>query len=229
LRRVSTGLKKLDELLGGGFPGETVILVSGSAGTGKTLLGLNFVAEGARKGENSCYLSLNENKAELLRACEGIAALEDAKKYMGKTLDMKTMTMGEGIDIYYFTEMFSSYPKIDRLVIDNVNKLLLFAESKKEYRIQLSRLIRYLKEKVNCSLLVCETEYDNRDKVIDTGVGESFECDGVVHLSFLEFEEKPMRTLEVYKMRYTEIEPKIPHEFIINSKKGLKLADSHFV
>lgn len=204
----------------GGFPSKTVILVSGGPGTGKTLFGLNFVVKGVSKGERCCYLTVCENEEELLRACEEIDALKNVKKYVNKNLIFKSMTFGKRIDLDYFTKIFASYPKVDRLVIDNVNKLLTFAENGREYRIKLSELVRYLKERVNCTILMCETEKDE----IDTGNGEAFECDGVVHLSFLEFEEKPLRTLEVHKLRYTSFEPKIPREFVID-KGGLKLSE----
>jgi len=222
--KVLTGLPKLDSLLEGGFPSKTVILVSGGPGTGKTLFGLNFVVKGASEGEKCCYLSVCENEEELLRACEGIDALKDVKKYIEKNLIFKSLTFGEKIDLDYFTKMFASYPKVDKLVIDNINKLLTFAENGREYRMRLSELVGYLKEKVNCTLLMCETKKDE----IDTGNGEAFECDGIVHLSFLEFEEKPMRTLEVHKLRYTSFDPKIPHEFVIN-RKCLKLSGTKII
>jgi circadian clock protein KaiC len=221
--KVSTGLPRLDKLLEGGFPSKTVILVSGGPGTGKTLFGLNFVVNGASKGERCCYLSVCENEEELLRACEEIDALKDVKKYIDKNLIFKSITFGENVDLDYFTKIFASYPKVDRLVIDNINKLLIFAESGREYRKKLSELVRYLKDRVNCTLLMCETKKDEID--MD---GEAFECDGVVHLSFLEFEEKPLRTLEVHKLRYTSFEPKIPHELVID-KKGLRLSSTKVI
>ena len=122
-----------------------------------------------------------------------------------------------------FIDIIASYPKIDRLVIDNVNKLLIFAESERVYRLHLSELVKHLKP-MGCTLLLCETRGEN----IDTGNGESFECDGVLHLSFIELEEKPMRTLTVHKMRYANFDPKIPHEFVIN-EKDLKLTETKVI
>jgi len=213
--RVGTGISGLDRVLGGGFPSETIILVSGGAGTGKTLFGLNFIISGALKGEKCCYVSLGENKDELLRACDGIKTLKDVRGYIDKNLAIEHVIMGDNIDLDYFTNIFASYPGVDRLVIDNVNRLLIYAENKRDYRMRLSELIRYLKERVNCTLLLCETN----GKEIDTGNGEAFECDGVVNLSFLEFEEKPRRTLEIHKLRYSSFEPKIPHEFVIDGNR----------
>jgi len=224
MNKVTTGLSKLDKLLDGGFPSKTVILVSGEAGTGKTLFGLNFVINGAYNGEKCCYVSLCESEEELLRACKDIDGLKNMEKYIDKNLIFKNLSLGKDIDLNYFTNIFASYPKVDRLVIDNINKLLIFAENRRDYRIKLSELVRYLKEQLNCTLFMCEAKNDE----IDTGNGEAFECDGVVHLSFLEFEEKPLRTLEVHKLRYTSFEPKIPHELVID-RKSLRLSGTKII
>jgi circadian clock protein KaiC len=58
LPKVSTGVAGLDEMLGGGFPAGHVILVTGLPGTGKTCLGLQFLLEGARRGEPGVFLLL---------------------------------------------------------------------------------------------------------------------------------------------------------------------------
>lgn len=224
MNKVTTGLSGLDALLEGGFPSKTVILVSGGPGSGKTLMGLNFLIEGASRGEKCCYFSLCENEGELLRACKEIDMLKNVENYVGKNLIFKNFPIDEKINLDYFTEIFSSYPEIDRLVIDNINKLMILAENSKGYRMNLLKLVRYLKEKVNCTLLVCETKRDE----IDTGSGEAFECDGVINLSFLELEEKPSRILEVHKLRYTSFEPKIPHELIID-RKGLRLSGTKII
>lgn len=222
--RITTGLNGLDKLIGGGFPEKTAILVSGAPGTGKTLLGLNFLIHGAKKNEKCVYLSLSETKKEILRACEGIDSLKHAEKYIDKNFLIKHLILGEKIDLDYFTSMFKEYPKIDRLIIDNINKLLIHAKDSKDYRIKLDEMLRFIKEKVDCCLILCETVGDS----IDTGNGEAFDCDGVMHVSFLELEEKPKRTIEIYKMRYTDFDPLVHHEIIIN-KKELELTATKII
>lgn len=220
---VSTGIKRLDKLIGGGFPSRTSILVSGGPGSGKTLFALNFLMEGVLNKEKCCYVSLNETKSELLRACRGIESLKDAEKHIGKNLAIEHIPLGENITMKKFIDIISSYPKLDRLVIDNLNKLLIFAENKRSYRIHLSELVKNLKP-MGCSLLICETEGEKTD----TGNGESFEADGVVQLSFLELEEKPMRTMTIHKMRYTKFDPKIPRELVIDGKE-LRMTETKII
>jgi circadian clock protein KaiC len=222
--RISSGIPGLDEVLGGGFPDGTVTLFSGGPGSGKTLCGLSFLLAGASAGERCCFLSLGETREGILRACDGIKPLSDVRRFEGKNLAVEHVVMGEDIDLDYFAKIFASYPQVDRLVVDNLNRLLIFAENRREYRMRLSELVRYLRERVSCSLLLCETVGGE----IDSGNGEAFECDGVVHSSFLEFEEKPKRILSVQKMRYSSFEPKIPHELVIGSG-GIKLTKSKII
>jgi circadian clock protein KaiC len=216
--RIATGVENMDSLIQGGFPDHTVILLSGAAGTGKTLFGLNFAITGASLGERSCYITFNEGIEDLKRACHGIGL--DAENH---NLIMKEFVFGRDLNVREFIRAFEKYPNIDRLVIDNLNKLLLFSEDEKDYRYQLTTLVRYLREKVKCSILICET-----DNGIDTGNGESFECDGVLHLSFSELEEKVRRILRIEKLRYTSFEPRIGRTLIIDSK-GLRLTEEKII
>jgi circadian clock protein KaiC len=223
MNRIPTGLKGLDNMIDGGFPEKTALLVSGGPGSGKTLFALNYLLAGASKGEKCCYVSLSEEKEELLRACRGIEGLKDVEKHMGKNLVIEHINLGESITMKKFIDIISYYPKLDRLVIDNVNKLLLFAESKKSYRLNLSELVKHVKTK-GSTLIICES----KDGKTDTDNGESFECDGTLHLSFTELEERPMRVLTIHKMRYTSFEPKVSREFVISSK-GLRISDTRVV
>ena len=225
---IKTGLTYMDKILGGGFPENTVILLSGGPGTGKTLFGMNFLMEGAKEKKKCCYVSMMENKEELLRACDGIESLKKLKKYSGKNFVIQEIKLSEkpsenAFDPESFIKLFNKYPKMERIVLDNVNKLLLYAKDEREYRRQFSQLVKELKKRFKCSLIICETQNG-----IDSGNSESFECDGVVNVSFLDLEEKPKRTMEVHKLRYTKFEPKVPHEFKITSK-GLKLSKSTLI
>ncbi len=215
---VTTGIRGLDSLTGKGFPSNTVVLVSGQPGTGKTLLSLGFLMEGARKGEKCCFVSLSEKKDELVRACKGIDSMRDVEKHLGKNLAIEHIELGENITLKRFLEIMSKYPKLDRLVIDNVNKLLIFSESPRYYRLNLAELVKHIKV-MGCSLLLCESNGD----AIDSGNHEAFECDGVVQLSFLDFDERPMRSLSIHKMRYAEFQPRVHHRIDITSK-GISLS-----
>ncbi len=67
LERCATGIDGLDNILGGGIPRGNMVLVSGSVGTGKTTLCLEFLVRGAERGERSLFLSVTEASSKLIQ------------------------------------------------------------------------------------------------------------------------------------------------------------------
>jgi len=70
--RVATGIPGLDELLNGGYYVASTTLVVGISGAGKSVMALQFVAEGARRGERSLMITLDEPPAQVLRNAQSI-------------------------------------------------------------------------------------------------------------------------------------------------------------
>src|ERR1700761_7860520 len=64
-RRISTGVLGLDDILNDGLPAGHLYLVEGDPGTGKTTVALQFLLEGAARGERGMYITLSESKTEL--------------------------------------------------------------------------------------------------------------------------------------------------------------------
>ncbi|HTW70858.1 MAG TPA: ATPase domain-containing protein [Acetobacteraceae bacterium] len=65
---LATGVDGLDDILGGGYAPTHVHLIEGDPGTGKTTLALQFLRDGATRGERCLYITLSETRAELLAA-----------------------------------------------------------------------------------------------------------------------------------------------------------------
>ena len=63
-RRLSTGIRDLDAMLGGGVPEGDSLLLAGPSGSGKSLLGTHFIAEGLRLGEPGIVAIFEEVPAE---------------------------------------------------------------------------------------------------------------------------------------------------------------------
>src|SRR5271170_2536088 len=71
--RISSGIARLDTMLGGeGFYRGTTILVSGTAGTGKTSLAASFVDAACHRGERCLYFSFEESSSQLIRNMRSI-------------------------------------------------------------------------------------------------------------------------------------------------------------
>ena len=69
--RISSGNKELDEMCGGGFFRDSVTLVSGATGTGKTLTVTQFLQGGAEAGEKCLLLAFEESRDQLVRNATG--------------------------------------------------------------------------------------------------------------------------------------------------------------
>ncbi|KYK23231.1 hypothetical protein AYK24_07785 [Thermoplasmatales archaeon SG8-52-4] len=72
IKRVNTGLNELDELLSGGLPMNSIVLVSGSPGSGKTILCFHYLMNGLNNGENCLYLTSDERIENILKQAKGI-------------------------------------------------------------------------------------------------------------------------------------------------------------
>jgi circadian clock protein KaiC len=66
-KRITSGVKKLDEMSGGGIFRDSILLVSGATGTGKTLLVTQFMAGGYEAGERCLLFAFEESKDQLFR------------------------------------------------------------------------------------------------------------------------------------------------------------------
>ncbi|MCY1081690.1 ATPase domain-containing protein [Archangium lansingense] len=70
--RMGFGLKRLDEMLDGGLPSGSTTALIGAPGTGKTLLGLSFLVEGARQGQHGIYFGFYEPPPRLIEKAEDV-------------------------------------------------------------------------------------------------------------------------------------------------------------
>lgn len=77
---VKTGIYGLDPLLGGGFLPNTVNIVLGTTGVGKTVFSLQYLLEGLKNNENCLYVSFDMNEDEIIRTAENMGW--DVKDYV---------------------------------------------------------------------------------------------------------------------------------------------------
>jgi circadian clock protein KaiC len=70
--RMGFGLRQLDDMLGGGLPSGSTTALLGAPGTGKTLLGLSFLVEGARQGQHGTYFGFYEPPPRLIEKAEDV-------------------------------------------------------------------------------------------------------------------------------------------------------------
>lgn len=201
--RVKTGVRGLDEILGGGLPSRRVHLVQGSPGAGKTTLALQFLLEGARQGERVLYISLSETREEV----QAVAAshgwnVDDVVIFEASRLgeedentlfDTSEVELGERMHAI-LTEVAKVEPT--RLVVDSCTELRLLAHSPVRYRRQILALKHRLVE-ANRTVLLLDNPSPGAPDVLLQSLAH-----GVITLEHLQPEVGgDRRRLTVTKMR----------------------------
>jgi circadian clock protein KaiC len=166
----STGIQGLDELTGGGLPAGRPTLVCGSAGCGKTLLGLQFLAQGAlRAGEPGVFMAFEETASDLAQnvaslgfdlddlAARRLLAIDCVRVNRSELLDSGEYDL-EGL----FIRLGHAIDRIGakRVVLDTIETLFSGLPDPGILRAELRRLFRWLKDKGVTTLITGERGSD---------------------------------------------------------------------
>lgn len=120
MERISTGVPGLDEILKGGLRRGASVLVVGAPGTGKSILGLQFIYQGAKNNEPGLYLTAEENVSSLRDYAKSLGF--DLEKYEKKgmiTLLEQKLMDGKTLSIQVPFEIIRK-KKIKRVVLDSL-------------------------------------------------------------------------------------------------------------
>lgn len=129
------GIPGLDEMLCGGLTEGTVTLVSGGTGTGKTVLALKFLLEGAEKGEKGIFLSFEEPVAQLQNTARHLGWEIDKYLAQGR-LDIKFISPVElDVDKHAFEILdMIREKKVERFVIDSISSFESSVSDMQKYK-----------------------------------------------------------------------------------------------
>lgn len=206
--RVPTGIRGLDQLIGGGFPRNSLNLISGPAGSGKSLFSLQFLANGARLyGEAGVYLALEEGRASVRRAAAEFGLDFDAAGGALHVVDLGEIRGRGGAGAVGFGEVrdflraFLEASKVHRLVVDSLPVLGLSYRSPEALREELFGFARFLREQDVTSLTITESLEDAA--LTRYGV-EQFVADSFIVLALEKVKGELRRTVTVRKMRFTK-------------------------
>ncbi|QRN95309.1 AAA family ATPase [Archangium violaceum] len=133
--RLSSGVPQLDALVGGGLLDGSVTLVSGSPGTGKSTLGLQFALEAARTSERALYITLEEGPTQLLQGAEemGLPLREALEAGTVEILYLPREQLHAARFLNAVEERVSSLAP-SRLVLDSVSDIELQGRVSEELR-----------------------------------------------------------------------------------------------
>jgi circadian clock protein KaiC len=220
--RVSSGIPRLDTMLGGkGFYKGSTILLSGTAGTGKTSLAAHFVNSACERGERCLYFSFEESPNQIIRNMRSLGM--DLEKWSRKDLLIFHSTRAS----FYSMEMHLAHihKLVDRarpsiVVLDPIGSLIQ-AGTVRDAHVMLIRLIDFLKVRGITALLTNLTH--GGTALENTSVNVSSIVDAWLLVRDIEAGGERNRALYVLKSRGMAHSNQL-REFRITGK-GIRLLD----
>lgn len=219
MERAKTGITGLDDILGGGIPRNHLVLITGTSGTGKTIMCSQFLWNGAKKyGEAGVYLSFEEPSETIRENMKefgwDLSELEKSGKFAFIKYDPFRID-----EIFNILDSTIRETGATRVVVDSISALGLHVRDKSELRRMIYNLSLLLR-KLNCtSLIVSEIVHGTEPRLSRYGV-EEFVADGVVVLYYERIESVFNRAIQVWKLRGSEHSERL-HPYTINGKSGV--------
>jgi circadian clock protein KaiC len=163
---VSIGVPGINDILRGGLPPECLYLISGTPGTGKTTLALQFLLEGAAAGESCLYVTLTESHREINKVARshgwdlskvGICELVTSERNLSADSQLTIFNPSE-LELGETTQAMIAAVvehKPTRVVLDSLSELRLVAQNSLRYRRQILALKQFFAGK-DCTVLMLD-------------------------------------------------------------------------
>lgn len=232
--RTKTGIDKLDDFLGGGFPANRIVLLTGEPGTCKTIFASQFLYYGAKKfNEPGIYvttdLSPDRYRDDIRRMGWDLKELESSKKLLvmdayssrAERVSSEKFFVAS-FDIRSLTEqIYEAVERINakRIVIDSLVPLGLIYENPTDLRNHMMKLFSFLSDSLECTTLVISEANNKNVSICRFGI-EDFLSDGVIFMDFPLADNKYVRKMHIKKMRGTD-HSEIPLYFTIEKGQGI--------
>lgn len=215
--RLSTGVKGLDDMLGGGLPSKRCVLVCGGPGSGKTIFGIQFLCNGVTKyGETGLYITLDESPSKLSedmaafgwdleRLCkDNQLVIVDASPLRTIPADVKVGNFTihkKDFSMLSLTHIIKSKAQeinAKRLVIDPITMFVLQYPEITERRNAIVNLFEGLADLGTTNLLTSELRVNVLEREIQP---EEFLSDGVLVFHSFVDSGRVVKAIQIEKMR----------------------------
>ena len=221
---VSTGVKDLDKMLGNGLIQSSATMIASSAGCGKTMLSLQFIANGVLNNEPCLMISFEDNLKEVAKSVSGFGL--DLEQYHTEDL-LRYIYYPQGevcpdelaIEIKKIVDEIG----VKRILIDSISGLKNTIPDPKQLETYIFSLTKYFKNNNITSIFTYELpEIIGYVKIPDSGL--PFVMDSIIIMKNIEIVTHIKKSISVLKMRGSESDNTIK-EFII-SDRGFEIRDS---
>lgn len=213
--RISSGVKTLDQLCGGGFFKDSIILTTGATGTGKTLLVSKFIEEGCRQGEKAILFAYEESRAQLSRNASswGISFEEMEQKGLLKLLCCYPESAGLEDHLQTIKSEIAKF-KPSRIAIDSLSALAR-GVTHNAFRQFVIGVTGYAKQEEITGFFTNTTDqFMGSNSITESHI--STITDTIILLQYVEIRGEMSRAINVFKMRGSWHDKGI-REYMINS------------
>lgn len=207
IRKVPTGIFGLDEITGGGLPRGRATLVSGGPGTGKTLMGVDFLVQGIREhDEPGVLVALEESREDLIDNAASLGfdlqGLMDEGRLVIDAIEIDSGTLSEAgaFDLEgLFIRLGHAIDTVGakRVVLDALENLFTATEDQATIRAEIHRLFRWLKSRGVTAVVTAER---GENTLTRHGI-EEYVSDCVIALDQNIVEQVATRRLHIVKYR----------------------------
>ncbi|MBF2078389.1 MAG: circadian clock protein KaiC [Synechococcales cyanobacterium T60_A2020_003] len=221
--RVSSGVKTLDEMCGGGFFKDSIILATGATGTGKTLLVSKFLQDGCRIGERALLFAYEESRAQLSRNASswGIDFEDLEQKGLLKIICAYPESTGLEDHLQIIKSEISEF-KPSRIAIDSLSALAR-GVSNNAFRQFVIGVTGFAKQEEITGFFTNTTDqFMGSHSITDSHI--STITDTILMLQYVEIRGDMARAINVFKMRGSWHDKGI-REYIITDR-GPEIKDS---
>lgn len=198
---VGAGVAGLDTMMGGGIPRNSVTLVAGGAGTGKTLISLHFLMEGVHRKEPGLFVTFQETPEHIMHIAKGYGW--DLKKAIqdGLLSILYTSPVEMGVDEHTAAiEKAINRIGARRVAIDSLMDIEIATPDKVRFKDYVYSLVNYFRAKGITTVLTNEIP-ELFGPLQLSAHGISFISDNVVLLRYVEIGSILRRGISVLKMR----------------------------
>jgi len=198
--RISSGIQRLDAMLGGaGFYRGSTVLVSGTAGTGKTSMAAHFVHAACQRGERGLYFAFEESPGQLIRNMQsiGLDLGKGVKKGLLNIHSSRATFYGLEMHLALIHKMVQQFDP--QIVVTDPIGALIAAGAQRDANLMIVRLIDFLKARGITAMLINLTS--GGESVESTEVEISSIVDTWILLRDVELGGERNRSLYVLKSR----------------------------
>ncbi len=198
--RVSSGVKTLDEMCGGGFFKDSIILATGATGTGKTLLVSKFIQEACLNEEKAILFAYEESRAQLLRNAYSWGIDFEAMEQKGLLKILCAYPESAGLEdhLQIIKSEITNF-KPARIAIDSLSALAR-GVSNNAFRQFVIGVTGYAKQEEITGFFTNTTDqFMGSHSITDSHI--STITDTILMLQYVEIRGEMARAINVFKMR----------------------------